>query len=142
MGSAIQTLYATTSGSRSRIGSDGKWKSWYSASLTAGYHRPINDEYSWYVRGEFTHTGKTYTDEFNQSWIGAANNVNLRAGVQGRGKRVEAYVTNVFDDNQWAGGRRGSTSIDPRPAVTISYPTVFVMAPRKRSLGIRASYEF
>ncbi len=113
-----------------------------SASLTAGYHRPINDEYSWYVRGELTYTGRTYTDEFNQSWIGSANNVNLRIGAQGGNKRVEAYVTNLFENNQWGGGRRGSTSIDPRPAVTTQYPTVFLMVPRKRSIGVRASYEF
>ncbi len=113
-----------------------------SGSLTAGYHRPINDELSWYVRGEFTYTGKTYLDEFNQAWIGASSNVNLRAGVQGTNKRLEAYVTNLFENNQWTGGRRGTTGIDPRPAVTVQYPTAFVQMPRKRAFGVRASYEF
>lgn len=113
-----------------------------SASLSSTYRIPINDELTWYVRGEGTYTGKTYVDEFNQAWIGAAYNLNLRTGVSGQGKRIEAYVTNVFDQNQWVGGRRGSSVIDPRPAVSTQYPTAFLTAPRKRAMGIRASYEF
>ena len=113
-----------------------------SGSISAGYHRPIDGDYSWYVRSEFSYTGKTYLDEFNQAWIGAATNVNLRAGVQADGKRVEFYATNLFDNDQWLGGRRGSTSINTRNAVATNVPSAFVMAPRKRAFGVRASYEF
>lgn len=113
-----------------------------SASVQAGYHRPINDEYSWYVRSEFSYTGKTYLDEFNQAWIGAATNVNLRIGVQAANKRVEFYTTNLFDNDQWQGGRRGSTATNTRNPVVTNVPSAFVIAPRKRAFGVRASYEF
>jgi iron complex outermembrane receptor protein len=113
-----------------------------SGSFSTTYRVPISDELAWYTRGEVTYTGKSYVDEFNQSWIGDSFNVNLRTGISGEGKRIELYVTNLFNQKQWLSGRRGSTALDPRPAIAPQVPTAFVVPPRKQAFGVRASYEF
>lgn len=114
----------------------------YSSSLNTSYRMQISSEYDWYARGTVTYTGKSYSDEFAQSWIGDAFNVGLRTGIEGEGKRFEAYVTNLFNQRQWTSARRGSGTLDPRPAVATNFPTIFAVPPRKQAFGVRASYEF
>lgn len=113
-----------------------------SASLSSSYRIPVGGDYDWYLRGALTYTGKTYADEFSQSWIGDWFNASLRTGLEREGRRVEAYVNNLFDQRQWISARRGSAVLDPRPAGAINYPTIFATPARKQVFGMRAAYEF
>ncbi len=113
-----------------------------SGALASTYKAPISDNFDWFVRGELTYTGKTYADEFNQSWVGDYFTANLRMGLQGEGKRIEIYGTNLFNQDQWVAGRRGSAQLDPRPAIATQYPTAWMTPARKQAFGIRASYDF
>jgi iron complex outermembrane receptor protein len=113
-----------------------------SGAFASTYRAPLVENYDWYVRAEVTYTGKTYTDEFNQSWVGDYFTANARIGISGDGKRLEIYGTNLFNQDQWVAGRRGSTQLDPRPAFATQYPTAFLTPARKQAFGVRASYEF
>jgi iron complex outermembrane receptor protein len=113
-----------------------------SGSLTSSYRMQIASDYDWYMRGTVTYTGKSYSDEFAQSWIGDTFNVSLRTGIEGEGKRFEAYVTNLFNQRQWTSARRGSGVLDPRPQFATNLPTIFAIPPRKQAFGVRASYDF
>ena len=113
-----------------------------SGSLSSTYLMSVlGGNWDAYLRGDLTYTGKTFVDEVNQSFIGDWFNLNLRTGLEGDGKRIELYVNNVFDQNQWISGRRASSLNPIAPGFRLD-PTAFVIPPRKRTFGVRGTYEF
>ena len=69
--------------------------------------------WDYFGRLDAIHIGKQFTDEQNFSYIGSSNRINLRGGVQQDNVRIEVYVTNLFNDDQYlAGGRISDFSAD------------------------------
>jgi hypothetical protein len=70
--------------------------------------------------------------------------VNLRLGVERDALRVEAYATNLFDDDTIIGVSRylDWTFSDTDSAPGVGYDSLSVGLPVKRVIGVRASYEF
>ncbi|MBW4052929.1 MAG: TonB-dependent receptor [Proteobacteria bacterium] len=100
-------------------------------------------------------------DPTNVAWIGASNTVNLKLGVHGGdGLSIEAYVNNLFDNGtlvEAAQDQNGYLTANPAapcpPCVSAAFPPVAPAAvgslniieaglPLRRTIGIRADYEF
>jgi iron complex outermembrane receptor protein len=115
------------------------------ASFSTTYRDDISlggNDWEWYTRGEANYTGRIYVDEINQSWLEDKTRVNLRAGLERDGLRVEVYAENVFDEDNWVSAVRGSASNFRVGPTAVSQPTVFAVLPRLRTAGVRISLEF
>ena len=90
--------------------------------------------------------GKQYTDEQNFSYIGSSNRVNLRGGVQRDNVRIEAYVTNLFDDDQYlAGGRISDFSADRDSLFPFEFSpnqSLGLVPAKMRQIGARVAVDF
>jgi len=102
----------------------------------------LGGDWFWYARAEANYTGRIYVDEINQSWIDDNVKVNARLGIEGEGRRLELYAQNIFNNKQWQSAVRGSGSNLRAGPRIVSEPTAFVVLPRLRTFGIRASFNF
>jgi iron complex outermembrane receptor protein len=133
-----------------------------SGSLSGTYRQQARGDWQWYVRGDVFYRGKTYTDPGNLSWIDSHSIVNLRTGFERDSVRVELFVTNLTDDDNFLTGRRlndsvfragnlgtGGAGLVPAP---VAWGPVFgavavdqglaLEAPDQRQFGIHVSYRF
>jgi iron complex outermembrane recepter protein len=119
-----------------------------SGSLSADYIKELSATRDLFARLDFIYTGKMYASNAMLSHTGSGSKVNVRIGVENDNYRIEAYATNLFDDNQPKGlqhlydlsglsggfGNGSTTATGPR-ALAISLAD-------KRTIGFRASYKF
>lgn len=100
----------------------------------------------YFARLDGIYTGKQYTDEQNFSYIGDSWVANLRAGIQAENVRVELYVTNLFDDDQYlAGGRLSDFSADTGTIFPFEFSAnqgLGLVPAKKRQLGLRVAFDF
>ena len=108
----------------------------YTASATATYTRPVlGGRLDGFVRGEYLYESTKYATEANLFDTGIRKIVNLRIGVEAASHSVEAYVTNLFDDDTYLYVAI-NTDLD-------TFGRAFVAAlPHKRAFGIRGTYRF
>lgn len=118
------------------LGNQVNWTPEYTGSATATWTRPVfGGSMDGFVRGEYLYESTKYATEANVFETGSRNLVNLRVGVEAEGYRVEAYVTNVFDDDTY-NYVAINTDLD-------NFARAFVAGlPFKRSLGVRGTYRF
>lgn len=74
----------------------------WSGALSSTYTDSLTGEWDWFARGDLIYTGKQYVDYENLVQTNAYLNVNLRAGVSRENLSIELYVSNLFDDDNWA----------------------------------------
>ncbi len=106
----------------------------YTLSANVRYEDQLSGDWSWYLGGQATLTGRQYTDEANLSWIGAYTIVNTRLGVYRDNVSLELFVNNALDYDGFIGGRR-STAANGEASI-LPVPT------RKRTFGIRTNLTF
>ena len=108
----------------------------FSGSATATYTRPVfGGRMDGFVRGEYVYESTKYATEANVFETGDRNLVNLRLGVEAESYRVEAYVTNLLDDDTYLYVAL-NTDLD-------TFTRAFVSAlPHKRAFGVRGTYRF
>ncbi|MCB2108310.1 MAG: TonB-dependent receptor, partial [Rhodobacteraceae bacterium] len=118
----------------------------WSGSFATTWTDNLSGNWDYFIRFDGTYTGKRYTDEKNFSWIGAQWLFNLRAGVTDENLRVEAFVTNLFNDDQYLAGNRWTDFSADRGGL---FPFEFglqqgiaLTPPKKRQFGVRAAYNF
>jgi len=109
-------------------------------SLTATYIAALAGDYDWFVRPEFIYEGKKYSDQANFSWVRPRALAHLRAGVQSKSTKVEAYVTNLFDNKTAASA--GPSTFDRLTILGTLSTTITSQLPDRRTVGVRASYNF
>lgn len=106
-------------------------------SLSGEYGRALTGGYDWFARADYSHQGKQYTDYSNAAYIGDRDLVNARIGIRSETLSLEAYVTNLTDQ-------------DAAPSATIGND-LFTFAnsneirlslAQKRMFGVRAVYNF
>jgi iron complex outermembrane receptor protein len=101
---------------------------------------------SYFARLDGIYTGEQFTDEQNFSYIGDYWIANARAGVQTESVRVELYVTNLFDDDQYlAGGRVSDFSSDTGSIFPFEFSNnqgLGLVPAQKRQVGIRVGLDF
>ncbi len=114
----------------------------WSASLSATYHRPLRGAWEWYVRPDVFYQDKQFTDETNLAWIAGYTLVNLRGGFSRDDMRLELFVTNLFDDDNYrsAATRNDFSGIDL--LANLRNQAIFLTPPEKRTIGFKVVYDF
>ncbi len=116
----------------------------WSGSLSATYGSQLNSDWDWYTRADLSYTGKTYTDEFNLTWVDSYAKVNLKVGFQKDDLLIELFADNLFDEDGWVTGS-GLAFFGEVPVALSTLNTLraaHVTAMQPRELGVRASLSF
>lgn len=121
----------------------------WTASLSTNYERPVSfagGEQSWYLRSDLYYTGEFFDENTNLAEIDSAIDVNLRTGLRGESWTLEAYVSNLFEeDTPVAGNNLADTSLDVRfgsGLFDFSRESVHVALRDKRQIGVRVTFDF
>ena len=114
----------------------------WSASYVVNWEDTLTADWDYYVVWDGNYFGKAYNEEANFSWIGETFRSNLRAGIQSNTVKLEASVTNLFDNDDLLAASRIS---DFTTSNILGFSTNFglvVTPPEKRRIGLRATVEF
>ena len=112
----------------------------WSRSITSTYTQPLNDNWDWFVRGDAVYFGKTWVSvanlaQCNDYWL-----FNARAGVERDDVRLELWVKNAFDDDNWSACARWTDFTRP---IDFRFFTFFqgvaVTPQNKRQFGLKTS---
>ncbi len=118
----------------------------WSGAVAATWTDSLTTDWDYFVRLDGQYTGKRFIDEKNFASIGDMTIVNLRTGVEKDNLRVEAFVTNLFDDDQYLAGARFSDFSADRdtlfPFEFGNQQAVVLTPPRKRQIGIKVALKF
>lgn len=114
----------------------------WSASLSATYHKPVGTDWEWYIRPDIMYQGKQYTDETNLAHISAYTLVNLRTGFSKDDLRLEFFVRNLFDDDNYRGAATRNDFSGADLLANLQNQALFLTPPEKRTIGIKAVIEF
>jgi iron complex outermembrane receptor protein len=106
-------------------------------SLSSEYGDNLFGNYDWFVRADYSHQGKQYTDYSNEAWIAPKDIVNARAGVRSESLSVEAFVTNLFDQDDGPSATFGNELFTFASSNEIRYGLA-----QKRQAGMRAVWNF
>lgn len=113
----------------------------HSGVVSATWNDKLNDAWDYYLRGDVTYRGETYTDELNLTTIESYMLFNVRVGIENfNGLQLELFCNNCADEEGWATGRR-VTDFGQQPA-TFTAQGAVVDPIRPREIGIRTSYQF
>ncbi len=114
----------------------------WSASFSATYTRPAGPEWEWYLRPDVIYQGKQYTDETNLAYISNYTLVNLRSGFSKDTMRLELFVKNLFDDDNYRGAATRNDFSGANLLANIQNQAFFITPPEKRTIGVKAVIEF
>jgi hypothetical protein len=115
----------------------------WAGALNSSYTGQLTSEWEWFVRGDLSYFGKTFLDVDNLAFCSSYWLANARAGVESEGARIELFVKNLFDDDNWAACSRFSEFDLPLDLSFItSYQTAIVAPQNKRQFGIKTSLKF
>lgn len=90
----------------------------------------------WYVRGDVFYRGEYFTGTSNLGTAPESTVVNLRAGVDSETLRLEAFVTNLTDEDAYTAASTVRDASDFRTEANL------VGLRDKRQVGLRATYRF
>jgi outer membrane receptor protein involved in Fe transport len=71
----------------------------YQGSLSLAYERPVAEDASVFVRGDYSYRGRQFVSEINQAYIDDLHLVNLSAGVEMGGLRLGVRVDNLLNSD-------------------------------------------
>jgi iron complex outermembrane receptor protein len=118
----------------------------WSGSFGIDWVDSFNADWDYFARFDGSYTGKRFADEKNFSYIGDYWLFNLRAGFQRDNLRIEAFVANLFDEDQYLAGNRWTDFSSSRDNI---FPFEFglqqgivLTPPKKRQLGVRVAFDF
>jgi iron complex outermembrane receptor protein len=130
-------------------------------SLSPTYKHEIVNGWDGFARLDYLYRSRIYVDPTDVAWRGASNIFNVHVGATSdKGLRFEAYVNNLFDNGVVIEAAKNSDSnitnnpgISCPPCLSAAFPpvtslgvgalnTIGVGPPNRRTVGIRASYEF
>ena len=109
----------------------------YTWSLSAEYQDTLSGDYDWFTRVDYSHQGKAFTDYTNVAWRGPQDIVNARVGIRTDDLTLEAFVSNLLDDDTPPSAVFGNDLFTFATTNEIRYAL-----PKKRQWGVRAVYNF
>jgi iron complex outermembrane recepter protein len=116
-----------------------KW-SW---SVNSTYTVDLNDDWEWFARGDLSFFGKTFVDVDNLAECDSYYLANARTGVEKSGFRLELFVKNLLNDDNWAACTRFSEFDLPLDINFLTqYQGVIVSPQNKRQVGLRTAITF
>lgn len=115
----------------------------YSGSAVLSYEQATSDEWSPFGNIAAVYRGKQFADIANFSFIPGRTVVDLRAGAKNEMFRVEAFVSNVFDNRTYpAGNIAPDFGINKVGGVRSSNSGFFGAYAEPRTFGVRAGVKF
>jgi outer membrane receptor protein involved in Fe transport len=112
-----------------------------SGSLASSYHAPFTGDWKWFLNGDVSYVGKTFTDESNLAYCKSYFLANARVGFEKSDLRIEGFVKNLTNDRSYSACARWS-DFDSAPTVGTAWQGVAVTPLVPRQIGIRASIKF
>jgi len=140
--SIVEPWYTLASGAtaNNRKGKEvPRYPAWI-GSVSSTYTAPINDTWSWFVRGDANYTSKRYVDYANLAYLGAYSLVNAAVGAKRENLRVEVGVRNLFDEDTWLQGIEATDF--SQFGATFSRRGIGLLPQDKRQFELRANYTF
>ena len=114
----------------------------WSASYVVNWQDELNADWDYFLVWDGIYTGKAYNEEANFSWIGDTFRTNLRLGVESQTVKLEAFVTNLLNnDDLLAASRIADFTTSNILGFSTNYGLV-VTPPEKRRFGLRATVKF
>ncbi|MDX2221198.1 MAG: TonB-dependent receptor [Rhodospirillaceae bacterium] len=125
----------------------------WSGSAAIDYEDRLAGDWNWFGRFDVSYTGKAWDSEANIVQFNDYFRANARVGVEDENLRVELFVKNLFDDQNWDFGFRNVYQGNPvNNAIFIPLPAPFTgfgfpqgiiaQPPDKREFGLRMRYNF
>jgi len=113
-----------------------------SANLGAQYTAPLATwgDAEWFARGDLSWKDKQYVDAANLTWIRARTVANVRAGVKRGPLSIDAYVLNLFNDDNYVSIAQNSLLVPTFAVVGNAYLNLGL--PELRTYGVRVGYKF
>jgi len=111
-------------------------------SVSLSLDKPIRGDLSVFGRVDWFYTGDRYLSEANLATLPAANDVNLRGGISTDRYRLEAFVTNLLDEDAPTGGDRYLDLSFATPQLNFTTPGATTAPRDKRQYGLRATFYF
>ena len=111
-------------------------------SLSTTWTDEFSGDWDYFLRLDGEYFGKAWNEEHNFSWIGKFWRFNLRAGFEMDGLRLEAFVKNALDDDNYLAGARWSDFSGRSLFDFLNSQGVAVTPAQKRSFGLKAVYDF
>lgn len=113
----------------------------WAGSISLQFQDELNSDWDWYIRNDNAYTGKRWASEVNLARIDDGVISNLRIGARSETIRVEAFVTNLFEDDVPVAGVR-VTDLGSLPAGVARPSGVSQGLRDKRQFGVRVSGNF
>ena len=113
-----------------------------SANLGAQYTAPLATwgDAEWFARGDLSWKDKQYVDAANLTWIRARTVANVRAGVKRGPLSIDAYVLNLFNDDNYVSIAQNSLLVPTFAVAGNAYLNLGL--PELRTYGVRVGYKF
>jgi outer membrane receptor protein involved in Fe transport len=119
--------------------------------LGAGYTRPIQGDWSGFVRGDMTVESKRFSQVDNLAHTGTSYIANFRVGAETEDLTLTFFVNNAFDDRTPTVLTRLRdfnrllqipSRLNPAVTQTTFFRDIQYGLPRKRAWGLSANYKF
>ena len=104
-------------------------------SLGAQYNGRINDDWSWFTRGDFRYESKQYSAQTNYDYWGSRKEVNLNGGVESGRYRISAFIRNLTNNET-------PDSVTPNTRLNdfIANPVAYL--PDRRTYGVTVAVQY
>lgn len=112
----------------------------FSGTASADYIAPLTDSSDWFARADVIYTGSAWDEAFNLAKNPSSWRANLRGGVAFDAWRVEAFVTNLFDDDTYQSAARFTDFTLGN--FNLNYFVTNVVPADPRKFGLRVSVSF
>lgn len=114
-----------------------------SGSAVLSYEQPTSDDWSPFANTALVYRGKQYADIGNLAYIPGRAVVDVRAGAKNGRFRLEAYITNLFQNRTYPGGNVAPDfGINQVNGIRSSNTGFFGAYAEPRTFGLRASASF
>ena len=107
----------------------------HSLNLTGVYNRPLNANWHWFLRSDYTYESKRWATPANLAHSGDRHLWNARLGFGNDAWSIATYVNNILDDDAPALISRFINVNEP------GFPTLFAMTPQ-RGINYGASLQY
>ncbi|MBK6598299.1 MAG: TonB-dependent receptor [Proteobacteria bacterium] len=112
----------------------------FSGTLSADYVAPFGESRDWFARADLIYTGTAWDEAFNLARNPDSLRANLRGGVILDRVRIEAFATNLFDDDNYQSAARFTDFTLGNFNLNNFVTNVVPADPRK--FGLRVSVDF
>lgn len=140
---ASNTGSTALTGIRDFKGKHSPFVSRWSGTAAVGYEAPVSESLDGFGRVDFVYKAGSYSDVSNIVRSPDMTQVNLRAGLRNKTWSLEAFVTNLFNDENYYSVSNNSLIVHANPSPNPAVVGGLVAQLRElRTVGLRGSFNF